>query len=114
MPATSSASRSRSAVELWREVEPVEHVERAADDERVHDRAQARPLAERGREHEHRERQATTAVPKLHPVIRDRLVEDVPGAESDIGAHRQQLAQPYRSSAAVSGRSATRAPARIG
>ena len=67
-PTTSSARPATSAVEMRREVEAVEDVERRADDERVHERADPRALAERRREHEHGE--ATwrpSTVPKRMP-----------------------------------------------
>ena len=93
MPATSSASPLAPAVQVRREVEAVEEVERRADDERVEDGGDARALAERGREHEHDERHDDDRDPEAQAgVDRDRLVEDVPRAEPDIGAHGQQLA----------------------
>ena len=82
-----------AAVQVRREIEAVEEIERRADDECVHQGAKARALPECGREDEHRERHDHDGRAEAPArVIRDRLVEDVPGAQSDIGAHRQQLA----------------------
>ena len=93
MPAMSSASPLSPAVQVRREMEAVEDVERRADDERVEGGADARPLAERGREHEHDEGHHHHRDPEAQArVDRDGLVQDVPRAEPDIGAHGQQLA----------------------
>ena len=81
------------AVEVRREVEAVEEVVGAADDQRVHDRADARALAERRREHEHDERRRHhDGAERDARDVGDGRVEDVPRPEADAGAHRQQLA----------------------
>jgi len=76
-----------------------QHVQRPvddqADDDRVADRAQARPLPQRdpGQQDQHGDPDVDPA--QLHPeVAGDALVQDVPGAQAQPGPHHQGQADP--------------------
>ena len=102
MPATSSARPADAAVQVRREVEAVEEVEGRADDQRVHERAEARALAERRGEHEHDERHDDDRDAEAQArVIEIAWCSTSHGPRPTSARTVSSSPQPYRSSAAI-------------